>query len=89
MTLGDDGLYYVADNGNHRIAVFDGEGNFVRAFGSVSKEWLEQKFAEGRDSFVMIHNGKPLLRAAEFDWIDVEQLYAKLLEVVEETSVTA
>lgn len=33
FTLGDDGLYYVADNGNHRIAVFDGEGDFVRAFG--------------------------------------------------------
>lgn len=33
LTLGDDGLYYVADNGNDRIAVFDGEGNFVRAFG--------------------------------------------------------
>jgi len=34
FTLGDDGLYYVADNGNDRIAVFDGDGNFVRAFGS-------------------------------------------------------
>ncbi len=33
FTLGDDGLFYVADTGNHRIAVFDGEGEFVRAFG--------------------------------------------------------
>ncbi|MGD8331249.1 MAG: 6-bladed beta-propeller [Acidobacteriota bacterium] len=33
FTLGDDGLFYVADTGNSRIAVFDGEGRFVRAFG--------------------------------------------------------
>jgi hypothetical protein len=33
FTLGDDGSYYVADRGNHRVVVFDGEGDFVRAFG--------------------------------------------------------
>jgi len=33
FTLGDDGLFYVADTGNHRIAVFDGEGELVHAFG--------------------------------------------------------
>jgi hypothetical protein len=33
FTLGDDGLFYVADTGNHRIAVFDDDGEFVRAFG--------------------------------------------------------
>jgi hypothetical protein len=33
MLLGDDGHYYVCDNGNHRIAVFDTEGNYVRSFG--------------------------------------------------------
>ncbi len=34
FTLGDDGLYYVADTDNHRVAVFDGEGTFVHAIGS-------------------------------------------------------
>ncbi len=33
MTLGPDGLLYVADTNNHRIAIFDLEGNFLRAFG--------------------------------------------------------
>lgn len=33
IDLGPDGLLYVADSGNHRIAVFDREGNFVGAFG--------------------------------------------------------
>ncbi len=30
---GDDENYYVCDNGNYRIAVFDAEGRFVRSFG--------------------------------------------------------
>lgn len=33
FTLDDDGNYYVADRGNHRVGVFDAEGNFVRTFG--------------------------------------------------------
>jgi len=33
FTLGDDDLYYVADTGNNRVAVFDETGTFLRAFG--------------------------------------------------------
>lgn len=33
IALGPDGLLYVADSFNHRIAVFDKDGNFMRAFG--------------------------------------------------------
>ncbi len=31
--LGPDGLLYIADSGNHRIAVLDRDGNFIRSFG--------------------------------------------------------
>jgi len=31
--LGEDGCYYIADAGNSRVAVFDGDGRFVRSFG--------------------------------------------------------
>lgn len=34
LALGPDGLIYVADTGNHRIAVFDQEGALIRTFGS-------------------------------------------------------
>jgi hypothetical protein len=33
FTVGPNGFYYVVDRGNSRIAVFDSEGNYVRAFG--------------------------------------------------------
>lgn len=33
FSLGDDGLYYVADTGNDRVAVFDAEGKLVRTIG--------------------------------------------------------
>ena len=33
FTRGPGGNYYVADWGNHRIAVFDAEGNYLRAIG--------------------------------------------------------
>ena len=34
VAVGPDGNLYVADTGNHRIQVFDPEGNFVRQWGS-------------------------------------------------------
>jgi DNA-binding beta-propeller fold protein YncE len=34
IAIGDDGLWYVADSGNQRIQVLDGEGNVVRMWGS-------------------------------------------------------
>jgi hypothetical protein len=33
FALGDDGRYYVADSGSHRVAVFDSDGRFQHAFG--------------------------------------------------------
>jgi hypothetical protein len=33
FTVGDDGNYYVCDNGNYRIVVFDADGRFLRSFG--------------------------------------------------------
>jgi uncharacterized protein (TIGR03663 family) len=34
IDLGPDGLLYVADTNNHRVAVFDTEGNLIRTFGT-------------------------------------------------------
>lgn len=34
IALGPDGRLYVADSGNHRIAIFDREGNLIQAFGA-------------------------------------------------------
>jgi len=34
LAVGPDGYLYVADTGNHRIQVFDPQGNFVRQWGS-------------------------------------------------------
>ncbi len=31
ISMGPDGLIYIADSGNHRIVVFDQQGNFVRS----------------------------------------------------------
>jgi len=34
FTRGSDGNYYVIDSGNHRVAVFNDQGEYVRSFGS-------------------------------------------------------
>ena len=38
ITIGPDGLAYVADAGNHRIQVFDADGRFLRGWGSFGAE---------------------------------------------------
>lgn len=38
VAIGPDGNLYVADSGNHRIAVFDVDGRFLRDWGSMGSE---------------------------------------------------
>ncbi len=38
FTMDEEGFLYVVDAGNHRLAVFDPEGDFVRAFGKEGEE---------------------------------------------------
>lgn len=38
LAVGPDGLVYVADTGNHRIQVFDQNGQFIRKWGSQGEE---------------------------------------------------
>jgi DNA-binding beta-propeller fold protein YncE len=36
--VGEDGLLYVVDGGNFRVQVFDGDGTFVRTFGTIGRQ---------------------------------------------------
>ncbi|MFC1628285.1 6-bladed beta-propeller [Gemmatimonadota bacterium] len=38
FTMDEDGFFYVVDAGNHRLVVFDPEGEFVRDFGEEGEE---------------------------------------------------
>jgi hypothetical protein len=38
MAVGQDGTIYVLDSGNHRLQVFDKDGNFLRAWGNFGTE---------------------------------------------------
>ena len=49
----------------------DAARDVVAAFESTPDEWLEKQFAEGDTHFVMLHQGKPLMRPKDYDWIDV------------------
>lgn len=58
MALGPDGLIYVADTNNHRIQVFDSEGNLVKSWGQYGNLDGEMKkphaVAVGSDGIVYV-----------------------------------
>jgi len=74
FTLGDDGHYYVADRGNHRVAVFDGESNFVGAFGREGQgpgELRGPRLVEMRDNVVTVVGARTSYFRADGSFIDV------------------
>ncbi len=49
LTVGPDGRIYVADSGNHRIAIFDAEGNLVDSLGTFGQAPQPDAFNEPWD----------------------------------------
>jgi hypothetical protein len=74
FTLGDDGNYYVSDRGNHRVAVFDGEGDFVRAFGREGDgpgELRSPLLVEVRGDAVLVFDNRTTIFRRDGTLIDV------------------
>ena len=76
FTLGDDGLYYVADRGNHRIVVFDESGRYVRSFGRQGEgpgELLAPGLVEVVDGIVYVFDERTNRFRCDGTFIDVLQ----------------
>ena len=55
----------------------------VEAFGAVTEEWLVKQFEAGNTHLVMLHHGKPLLQPKQYDWLDVQEIYQRVLKSVQ------
>lgn len=74
FTLTDDGHYYVVDSGNHRIAVFDAAGNFVRAFGREGDgpgELRNPLLLEVRSDEVLVFDNRTTVFRTDGTFVDV------------------
>lgn len=74
FTLGGDGRYYVVDRRNHRIAVFDAEGNFVLAFGREGQgpgELQSPFLLEVRDDLVFVLDDRTTIFRTDGTFVDV------------------
>ena len=74
FTMGNDGLYYVADRGNHRVAVFDADGSFVRTFGREGEgpgELRNPYLLSLQGDRVFVFNGRTTVFRTDGTYIDV------------------
>jgi hypothetical protein len=56
----------------------------VEAFASMDEKQLQDEFKKGQTHLVMIHYNKPLLRGAEYDWLDVRAIYLQVTAKIAE-----
>ena len=75
FVLAADGHFYVADRGNHRVAVFAAAGRFVHAFGRQGDgpgELRNPRFLEVRDGVVFVFdNNRTTLFRTDGTFVDV------------------
>jgi hypothetical protein len=72
-------LVGVAQRQTQRGCVLPYVQSIVNAFAAIDEDELKEHFAEGDTHLAMVHYDRPFFRHKEFDWIDVETLYSKLV----------
>jgi DNA-binding transcriptional MerR regulator len=59
-------------------------GKVVAAFARMKEAELKKLIAKNGPCLVTIHEGRPLLRGAQFDWVDVEDVYDRVNKAIAE-----
>ena len=52
----------------------------VEAFSGTDETELVKQFKKGETHFVMPHKGKPVLRGPDYDWVDVQRCYNRVVK---------
>lgn len=59
----------------------------VTAFENMSENALRDEFEVGRTHLVMIHQGRVILGAKQYDWVDVQATHAEVVENIKQISL--
>lgn len=51
----------------------------IAAFAGETEEWLRRAIEAGNTHFMTLHHGRPLLRGPASYWVDVEEVYDRVL----------